>query len=163
MCVVVVPLFGFGFPPIRSFASWVLGVLPSPCRCGFAVFFVWGFLMVSFSLSGASSFSRAAVVVASVSWCPASRSILVSSACGLSFVCRVRGSESVVVRGRALWSSLVASRKAGVPVVLGFRSGWGGASASGSFWFDAVGVVPAVAEPSPAARLATAWGVPVPA
>jgi hypothetical protein len=130
--------------------------------------------MVSFSLSGASSFSRAAVVVASVSWCPASRSILVSSACGLSFVCRVRGSESVVVRGRALWSSLVASRKAGVPVVLGFREGWGGASASGSFWFDAVGVVP-VAESAgeaafreasplaPAARLATAWGVPVPA
>ena len=123
--------------------------------------------MVSFSLSGASSFSRAAVVVSSVSWCPASRSILVSSACGASFVCRVGRVPSVVAAARGLWSSLVASRRAGVPVVLGFRAGWGRASpASGAFWFDAVGVVPvAAAEPvaAPAARLATAWGVPVPA
>ena len=155
----------------------------------FAVFLLFGvFLMVSFSLSGASSFARASVVVSSVAWCPVSRSILVSSACGASFVCRVGRVPSVVASARGLWSSLVASRRAGVPVVLGFRAGWGAAARSGSFWFDAVGVVPvAAAEPAsdrffevlpagcdpvavPLARpdlapapVATAWGVPVPA
>ena len=173
MCCVVVPLLGVLLPPVRFLAFWVSWAFcPLRPRCG-SPFSFGVFLMVSLSLSGASSFARASVVVASVAWCPASRSILVSSACGLSFVCRVRGQ---VVAGRGLWSALVASRKAGVPVVLGFRAGWGRASAAGSFWFDAVAVVPAAVEsPSevayrvsspllaPAARLATAWGVPVPA
>ena len=146
--------------------------------------------MVSFSLSlsGASSFARSAVVVSSVRWCPSSSSVFVVAACGASFVCRVRGAARVP--GRALWRALVAARDSGSPVVLGFFGSWSAASAScslgsGAFWFDGVSVGASVAsrfvcdaleaspsvvvsaEPvapvAPAARLATAWGVPVPA
>jgi len=110
------------------------------------------------SLSGASSFSRAAVVVSSVRWCPSSSSVFVVSACGASFVCRVFGGDRPA--GRVLWVALVAARDSGSPVVLGFRGRWSGPTArcsfgSGAFWFD--GLAPS-SEP-----VATAWGLPVPA
>ena len=177
-------------------ACWVAVLLPSWASCPLRVgavrlLLLFGvFLMVSsfsLSLSGASSFSRAAVVVSSVRWCPSSSSVFVVSACGASFVCRVRGAARVP--GRALWRALVAARDSGSPVVLGFFGSWSAASAScsfgsGAFWFDGVSVVAslasrfvcdaletsssvvvvaAVVEPPSAARLATAWGVPVPA
>ena len=114
--------------------------------------------MVSLSLSGASSFSRASVRVASVRWCPSSRSIFVVAVGGASFVCRVRGASRPA--GRVLWRALVAARVSGSPVVLGFFGSWSAATAScsfgsGAFWFD--GLAPS-SEP-----VATAWGLPVPA
>ena len=144
-------------------------------------------LSFSLSLSGASSFSRSAVVVSSVRWCPSLSSVFVVAACGASFVCRVRGSARVP--GRALWRALVAARDSGSPVVLGFFGSWSAPTAScsfgsGAFWFDAVSVgycldsrfvcdaleaspsvvVSGSTDPLPiAVRLATAWGVPVPA
>ena len=111
------------------------------------------------SISGSSSFSRAAVVVSSVRWCPSSRSIFVVSACGASFVCRVRGADRVPAR--ALWRALVAARDSGSSVLLGFAGSWSSPNAScsfgsGAFWFD--GLSPS-SEPAPA----TAWGLPIPA
>jgi len=111
------------------------------------------------SISGSSSFSRAAVVVSSVRWCPSSRSIFVVSACGSSFVCRVR-SASAVLPGRVLWRALVSARDSGSPVVLGFFGSWSAATAScsfgsGAFWFDGLA-------PSSEPASVTAWGVPVP-
>ena len=105
--------------------------------------------MVSFSLSlsGSSSFSRSAVFVSSVRWCPSSRSIFVVSTCGSSFVCRVRGADRVPAR--ALWRALVAARDSGSSVLLGFAGSWSSPNAScsfgsGAFWFDAVSVVASV-------------------
>jgi len=110
---------------------------------------LWGFVMVSFSLSlsGSSSFSRSAVFVSSVRWCPSSRSIFVVSTCGSSFVCRVRGADRVPAR--ALWRALVAARDSGSSVLLGFAGSWSSPNAScsfgsGAFWFDAVSVVASV-------------------
>jgi len=186
--VLLYPFLGCCSPLFAFLRSGSLGRFALPSRCGFTVFF-WGFLMLSFSLSlsGASSFSRSAVVVSSVRWCPSLSSVFVVAACGASFVCRVRGSARVP--GRALWRALVAARDSGSPVVLGFFGSWSAPTAScsfgsGAFWFDAVSVgycldsrfvcdaleaspsvvVSGSTDPLPiAVRLATAWGVPVPA
>ena len=139
-------LLPLGFLPVR-----VGAVSPS---------FLFGVFLMVVSLSGASSFSRAAVVVSSVRWCPSSSSVFVVSACGASFVCRVFGGDRPA--GRVLWVALVAARDSGSPVVLGFRGRWSGPTArcsfgSGAFWFD--GLAPSS---EPVAPAATAWGLPVP-
>jgi len=106
----------------------------------------------SVSPVGSYSFLAAPVVVASVSFDAFSRSILVSSVCGRSFVCRVGRAEALA---RGLFDALRVARRSGASVRLGVRHGWSSPRADGSFWFCALSTSPApvavaVAPPAPA-------------
>jgi len=106
----------------------------------------------SVSHVGSYSFLAAPVVVASVSFDAFSRSILVSSVCGRSFVCRVGRAEALA---RGLFAALRVARRSGASVRLGVRHGWSSPRADGSFWFCALSTSPApvavaVAPPAPA-------------
>ena len=107
--------------------------------------------VLSVSPVGSYSFLAAPVVVASTSFDPFSRSVLVSSVCGRSFVCRVGRAE---VAARELFVALRVARRSGAAVRLGVRHGWSSPRADGSFWFCAVSSSPApvavvVAPPAP--------------
>lgn len=108
--------------------------------------------VLSVSPVGSYSFLAAPVVVASVSFDAFSRSILVSSVCGRSFVCRVGRAEALA---RGVFDALRVARRSGASVRLGVRHGWSSPRADGSFWFCAVSSSPApvavvVAPPAPA-------------
>ena len=108
--------------------------------------------VLSVSPVGSFSFLAAPVVVASVSFDAFSRSILVSSVCGRSFVCRVGRAEALA---RELFAALRVARRSGASVRLGVRHGWSSPRADGSFWFCALSTSPApvavaVAPPAPA-------------